>query len=135
MLQLLKLNLSMKKIAILLIFLFFTGIVSAQNEQHKIAFDRFVNNFNNSDFESIYNNFSVKMKRAHPEGYYLKIFYRVKKEHKSLQSFELLHYEENNQKSRAIYNANSQTGNLTIKFTINGDEIIGLFLLKDKNFL
>lgn len=125
----------MRKIAILLMMLFFTGIISAQNEQHKNAFGTFVNNFNNGDFEGIYKDFSVKMKKSRSKQYYFNVFNKVKKEHKSLQSFELLHYEENNQKSRAIYNANSQTGNLTIKFTINGDEIIGLYLLKNKDFL
>lgn len=115
--------------------LWFTTTTSfAQNEIHKKVTDSFILNYNNNDFELIFNSFSSKMQNSRPKNYFLNLFNRVKKEYGNLLFLELTDYQENNQmKSRGKYDGHFEAGNLQIKITVNQKgEIIGLYILKDK---
>jgi|GEM_PF-3122070 len=127
----------MKKASLLVLLLINTAASFAQLDMHKNAIDTFLVNYNNNDFEKIYQSFSTKMQHAHSRTYYFEFFSRVKKGSGSLLSTELLDYRENVQnKSQARYTGIFENGNCTIKITMNGqNKIIGLYILKDKNFM
>lgn len=106
----------------------------AQNEIHKNATDSFIINYNNNDFEMIFNSFSTTMQNSRPKNYFCNLFAKVKKEYGKLLFLEQTDYQENSQmKSRGQYNGHFETGNLQIKITVNAKgKIIGLYILKDK---
>ena len=124
----------MKKFAFFIILWFTITTSFAQNEIHKKVTDSFILNFNNNDFELIFNSFSTKMQNSRPKNYFLNLFNRVKKEYGNLLFLELTDYQENSQmKSRGKYDGHFEAGKLQIKITVNQKgEIIGLYILKDK---
>lgn len=122
----------MKKIFLLLIFL--TGLmVSAQNPMQQQAIQVFQSDYNNNDFEKIYQSFSVKMQQTHSKQYYFQFFSRVKKERGNLRSVEITNYTETDQKkSRAQYLGHFDYGSAIIRLSINAQqEIIGLYIKKE----
>lgn len=127
----------MKKILLLLFLLVNLNIGFAQNQMQKNAIESFSLHYNNNDFEQIYQSFSAKMKSVHSKKYYFDFFKNVKKSQGSLLSTELIDYRENNQKkSRAIYDGTFDYGNCTIKITMNQQsEVIGLYIIKNKNLM
>ena len=127
----------MKKILLLLFLLVNLNIGFAQNQMQKNAIESFSLHYNNNDFEQIYQSFSAKMKSVHSKKYYFDFFKNVKKSQGSLLSTELIDYRENNQKkSRAIYDGTFDYGSGTIKITMNQQsEVIGLYVIKNKNLM
>ncbi len=122
----------MKKIFVLLFFLGNVIVGLAQNQMQQNAIKSFTVNYNNNDFEKIYDSFSTGMKKARTKKQYFDFFSRVKKEHGSLRSTELTNYLEHNQKSRAQYIGNFDYGSCIIKISLNAqNEIIGLYILKE----
>ena len=124
----------MKKVCFFIILWFTITTSFAQNEIHKKVTDSFILNYNNNDFEMIFNSFSTKMQNSRPKNYFLNLFNRVKKEYGNLLFLELTDYQENSQmKSRGNYDGHFEVGNLQIKITVNQKgEIIGLYILKNK---
>lgn len=57
---------SMTRILTIVLTLFFTSIGFSQSEKNKIAFEKFTVNYNASNFEAIYNEFSAEMQKALP---------------------------------------------------------------------
>lgn len=109
----------------------------AQSEIHKKVVNTFIQNFNNTDYQKIYDSFSPKMQKAESEDNYFNFFSKIKNNNGSILFLQLTNYRENNQnKSQAKYEAIFQNGNLIIKITTNkNQEIIGLYILKDKILL
>ena len=96
------------------------------------AIKSFTVNYNNNDFEKIYDSFSAKMKKARTKKQYFDFFSRVKNERGALRSTELTNIQEHNQKSRAQYIANFEYGSGIIKISMNAqNEMIGLYILKE----
>lgn len=120
-----------------MIFCFNITVSSAQNEIHKKVTDSFILNYNNNDFEMIFNSFSTKMQNSRPKNYFLNLFNKVKSDYGNLLFLELTDYQENSQKkSRGKYDGHFEAGNLQIKITVDQKgEIIGLYILKDKILL
>ena len=127
----------MKKILLLLFLLVNLNMGFAQNQMQKNAIESFSLHYNNNDFEQIYQSFSAKMKSVHSKKYYFDFFKNVKKSQGSLLSTELIDYRENNQKkSRAIYDGTFDYGSGTIKITMNQQsEVIGFYIIKNKNLM
>lgn len=127
----------MKKIFLLCFLLVNLNIGFAQNQMQQNAIKSFTIHYNNNDFEQIYQTFSSKMKSAHSKNHYFDFFKSVKKGSGSLLNTELIDYSENNQKkSRAIYDGTFEYGNCTIKITMNGQsEVIGFYIIKNKNLM
>ena len=95
-------------------------VSSAQNEIHKKVTDSFILNYNNNDFEMIFNSFSTKMQNSRPKNYFLNLFNKVKSDYGNLLFLELTDYQENSQKkSRGKYDGHFETGNLQIKITVD----------------
>ena len=125
----------MKKLAILLLMLASTSLVCAQPQIHKNVVERFKTNLNDNDYEQIYQMFSWKMKKSKPKEFFFNIFNRVKNEYGNLQMLKLNNYVQRSDKFRGVYDGSFDNGTLTVKITTNGSgEIIGLYILKDKNF-
>lgn len=120
-----------------MLFLFNCIPFFAQNIKHNNAVNSFISNFNNIDYEGIYQSFSPKMQNARSKEHYFNFFSKVKKHSGSIILLELINYQENTQnKSRAEYIAAFENENLTIKITINADgKIIGLYILRDKIYI
>lgn len=127
----------MGKIIFSLLFLICSTTLSAQNEIHKNAVTNFSLNYNDNDFEKIYQSFSTKMKNARTKKQYFDFLTKVKSENGGLVSLQLINYlEVSKNKFRGKYNGNFENGNLTVKITVNADgQITGLYILKDKTYL
>jgi len=122
---------SVKKIFII-IFLYINAIAFAQNELHKKVADIFMKDFNNSDFEQIYQTFSPEMKELRTKEHHLAFLAKVKKSQGNLLFLELSDYLENSGKTRGNYNGSFQFGNAFIRITNNPKgEIIGLYIKKN----
>ena len=120
----------MKKYCLLILLL--VNVVAAQNKTHTVVVDRFVSDFNNSEYENIYRSFSVKMQNSRPKKYFFDIFSIVKNRDGKILSLDLLDYRENSKETtHAKYNAGCETGNIDLKITIDKQgQIVGLFLKK-----
>lgn len=112
------------------------NVVSAQNEVHKKAADKFMQQFNNNDFEGIYESFSPSMKQSRAKEYFLSFFTKLKKNNGNLLQLELLEYNENKVRtSRGIYDGDFETGLSTVRITVDiRGKITGL-LFKRKNLI
>ena len=122
----------MKKVVILLLFMMPFTNVSAQNEKHTNVVDTFVKDFNDNDFEKIFQSFSPKMQRAHSKKYYFDFFSKLKKDNGNLLLLELLEYQENSSnQSRATFDGNFENDILTVKISVDGqNKISGLYFKK-----
>lgn len=127
----------MKKTFIALLLLVNLSFIFAQNEKHTKAVDTFILNFNNNNYEEIYQSFSPRMQSARTKQYYFNFFEKVKNTSGTILFLELLKYSENSHnKSKAEYNATLENENVTIKITIDAfGKIIGLYILRDKLLL
>lgn len=116
----------------LLLFFIISGSAIAQNDIHKKVADTFIEQFNNGDFEGIYESFSPKMKKAKTKKQYFEFLLKVKTDAGNLQHLELFNYFENkNQTARGSYNGHFQNTNATVRITTNAQgEITGLYIKK-----
>lgn len=122
----------MKKLFLLLFFLSNVIVGQAQNQMQKNAIESFIIDYNNNNFEKIFQSFSSKMQNARSKKYYFDFFSRIKKDRGSLLSTELGNYSESKQKSKAQYIGNFQYGSCIIKISMNNqNEIIGLYIVKE----
>ncbi len=121
----------MKKM-ILLLFVLAGTAVFAQNEVHKKAVDVFIMDFNNGDFEHIYQTFSPEMKNARTKKYYLDFFAKGKKSQGKILNLELVGYLEKSGKTRGNYNGSFEFGNSFVRITTNAQgEITGFYIKKN----
>lgn len=121
----------MKK-TFIIIFLSINAIAFAQNDLHKKVTDFFLKDFNNGDFEHIYQTFSPEMKKFRTKEYHLGFLERVKKKQGNLLFLELSDYLENSGKTRGNYNGSFEFGNAFVRITNNAKgEIIGLYIKKN----
>ena len=122
----------MKKVVILLLLMMPFTNVSAQNERHSNVVETFVKDFNDNDFEKIFQSFSPKMQRAHSKKYYFDFFSKLKKDNGNLLLLELLEYQENSSnQSRATFDGNFENDILTVKISVDGqNKISGLYFKK-----
>lgn len=85
--------------------------------------------FNNGDFEHIYQTFSPEMKKSRTKKHYFDFFTRVKKNRGNLLFLELTNYLEKSGKTRGNYNGSFEFGNANVRITNNAQgEIIGLYI-------
>ncbi|NHM06283.1 DUF3887 domain-containing protein [Flavobacterium sp. CYK-4] len=123
----------MKKI-LLLLFVLLTGLfVLGQNPMQQQAIQTFQSDYNNNDFQKIYQSFSAKMKQARSKQYYFQILSRVKKERGNLRSVEITNYTEIDlKKTRAQYLGHFDYGTAMIRITMNErSQIIGFYIFKE----
>jgi hypothetical protein len=78
----------MNKIHFSILFIINLTIANAQNTIHVKTVETFKINFNDADFEKIYQSFSTKMKSARTKKYYFDLFSRIKKENGNLLLLE-----------------------------------------------
>jgi len=85
--------------------------------------------FNNGDFEHIYQMFSPEMKKRRPKKHYFEFFTRVKKNRGKLLHLELFNYLENSGRTRGNYNGSFEYSSAGVRITNNEKgEIIGLYI-------
>lgn len=126
----------MKKIVFLLLLVLLFINASAQSEIHKNVVDTFIIDFNNNNFEKIFQSFSPKMQKAHSKKYYLTFLSKLKKEDGNLLILEILEYQENEPKqSRATYDGNFENDILTVKISIDKQNKISGLYFKKKNLI
>jgi len=98
----------------------------------KNAIENFTIQYNNNDFDKIYESFSPKMQSAYSKKYYFNFFATVKKSRGSLLSVQLVDYSEKSQKSRAQYTGHFDYGSAIIRITMNAqNQIIGFYIKKE----
>lgn len=121
----------MKKAALLL-FLLIGTMALAQNEIHQKRVDTFIMDFNNGDFEHIYESFSPEMKKTRTKQHYFEFFTRVKTDSGKILSLELIKYLNKSGKSRGHYNGSFEYGSASVQISVNAQgEIIGLYIKKN----
>lgn len=122
----------MKSTLFVLAFLMFGVMGSAQSNEHKKATDRFLGQFNNDDFEGIYQSFSASMKKARTKKQYFAFLSAVKKENGKLLSLKSYDYRELSPgKIRGYYEGHFESDKLFVQITTNpSGEITGLFIRK-----
>lgn len=122
----------MKKAVVLLLLLFIGATAFAQSEIHKKAVDVFIMDFNNGDFEHIYQTFSTEMKNARTKKYYLDFFAKGRKSQGKILNLELIGYLEKSGKTRGNYNGSFDFGNSFVRITTNAQgEITGFYIKKN----
>ncbi|SHI65935.1 DUF3887 domain-containing protein [Flavobacterium terrae] len=126
----------MKKTILILFFLAST-ICFSQNVTHKTVTNTFIQNFNNYNFEGIFQSFSEKMQKAKTKEYFHDFFSRIRIENGAILNLEILKYKENKQKTtQGIYDSQNENGELTIKITIDkSGQIVGLYIFKKKIYI
>ena len=120
----------MKKIFCVLLFILNVPTVSSQNEIHKKAVENFIIQFNNNDFEGIYQSFSPSMQKSRTKKHFFDFLSRVKRNSGALLKLELLEYIENKVKTaRGTYDGNFETAFATVRITVDiRGKITGLYI-------
>jgi hypothetical protein len=126
----------MKTFVIVLFVSFNYAIISAQNQVHKKTVENFALQFNNNDFDGIYNTFSPTMQQSRTKTYFFNFFTNIKKHNGALLKMEILDYTENKVRtSRGTYDGNFESELSTIRITVDSRVKITGFYIKRKNLI
>ena len=126
----------MKKKICIVLLIFGLHTAYAQNEIHKKAVEKFILQFNNNDFDGIYDSFSPMMQQSRTKSYFLDFFSNIKKRNGNLLKMELLNYKENKvHTARGIYDGNFETELATVQITVDVRGKITGFYIKRKPLL
>lgn len=121
----------MKKAALLFFFCIGT-MASAQSDVHKKATELFIEQFNNGDFEGIYQSFSPNMKKARTKKQYFAFLSKVKKDQGKLLFLKPYDYRILERGyEQGSYEGNFENDKAFVRITTNEKgEIIGLYIKK-----
>jgi len=105
--------------------------LSAQSDVNRKAADQFKLDFNNGNFENIYNSFSPEMQKARTKEYLFNFLLKVKTENGMLQSLSLYEYRQSRKKYRGVYDGHFENETLTVTITTSPiGQITGLYIRK-----
>ena len=123
----------MKKLFILLFLICNSTFLFAQNEMHQKTIDTFISNFNQGNFEAIFNQYSVKMQKYVLDKRKSKTsFFEMVKSHSGKINFlQLLELKEKPNYTYYRYNGTFENENLSVEFYIDKLGVItGLYIRK-----
>ena len=123
----------MKKLFILLFLICNSTFLFAQNEMHQKTIDTFISNFNQENFEAIFNQYSVKMQKYVLDKRNSKTsFFEMVKSHSGKINFlQLLELKETPNYTYYRYNGTFENENLSVEFYIDKLGVItGLYIRK-----
>lgn len=123
----------MKKLFILLFLICNSTFLFAQNEMHQKTIDTFISNFNQENFEAIFNQYSVKMQKYVLDKRKSKTsFFEMVKSHSGKINFlQLLELKEKPNYTYYRYNGTFENENLSVEFYIDKLGVItGLYIRK-----
>jgi hypothetical protein len=123
----------MKRLFILLFLLNNLTFGFAQNEIHQKTIDTFISNFNQENFEAIFNQYSAKMKKyvLDKRNSKTKFFEMVKSHSGKINFLQLLELKETPNYTYYRYNGTFENENLSVEFYIDKLGVItGLYIRK-----
>ena len=123
----------MKKLFVILFLICNSTFLFAQNEMHQKTIDTFISNFNQENFEAIFNQYSVKMQKYVLDKRKSKTsFFEMVKSHSGKINFlQLLELKEKPNYTYYRYNGTFENENLSVEFYIDKLGVItGLYIRK-----
>ena len=123
----------MKKLFVILFLICNSTFLFAQNDIHQKTIDTFISNFNEENFEAIFNQYSAKMQKYVLDKRKSKTsFFEMVKSHSGKINFlQLLELKETPNYTYYKYNGTFENENLSVEFYINKLGIItGLYIRK-----
>lgn len=127
----------MKKLFILLFLLSNSTFLFAQNEIHQKTIDTFISNFNQENFEAIFNQYSAKMQKyvLDKRNSKTSFFEMVKSHSGKINSLQLLELKEKPNYTYYRYNGTFENENLSVEFYINKLGVITGFYIRKLNLM
>ncbi len=118
----------MKKL-ILITLLLITSISSAQTEKlaNRLVFDNFIQNYNNDNYEGVFELFSSEMKAALPVDKSVEFLTGLKSQSGAIKKFDFVKYENG---SFASYKTEFERATLNVYVSVNDQYLINGFFIK-----
>ena len=123
----------MKKLFVILFLICNSTFLFAQNDIHQKTIDTFISNFNEENFEAIFNQYSAKMQKYVLDKRKSKTsFFEMVKSHSGKINFlQLLELKETPNYTYYRYNGTFENENLSVEFYIDKLGVItGLYIRK-----
>ncbi|WP_329804940.1 DUF3887 domain-containing protein [Flavobacterium facile] len=123
----------MKKIFVILFLICTSSFLFAQNEIHQKTIDTFITNFNQENFEAIFNQYSAKMQKyvLDKRNSKTKFFEMVKSHSGKINFLQLLELKEKPNYTYYRYNGTFENENLSVELYIDKLGVItGLYIRK-----
>ena len=123
----------MKKLFVILFLICNSTFLFAQNDIHQKTIDTFISNFNEENFEAIFNQYSAKMQKYVLDKRKSKTsFFEMVKSHSGKINFlQLLELKETPNYTYYKYNGTFENENLSVEFYIDKLGVItGLYIRK-----
>jgi hypothetical protein len=123
----------MKKIFVILFLICNSSFLFAQNEIHQKTIDTFITNFNQENFEAIFNQYSAKMQKyvLDKRNSKTKFFEMVKSHSGKINFLQLLELKEKPNYTYYRYNGTFENENLSVELYIDKLGVItGLYIRK-----
>lgn len=122
----------MKNIVLLWLCLAWSACTSAQTHTHQNAVNHFIRQFNNGQFEQIYESYAPSFQKARSRKYHLDFLKMVKKQEGRINTLDLYDYRTiSNTKFQGHYTGLFEFGTATVRITTNArGEIVGLYIKK-----
>ncbi len=127
----------MKKLFVILFLISNSTFLLAQNEIHQKTIDTFISNFNQENFEAIFNQYSVKMQKYVLDKRNSKTsFFEMVKSHSGKINFlQLLELKEKPNYTYYRYNGTFENENLSVEFYIDKLGVITGFYIRKLNLI
>ncbi|MFW1966192.1 serine hydrolase [Acinetobacter guillouiae] len=117
----------MKRLFLILFVILISNSIFAQNENYKIAMDNFINNYNADQYEKIYDEFSVEMKKTLPLEKTKQFFSGLKSQAGKIESKEFL---SNQQGTYQSYKTKFEKMVLTVNISLDQENHIKGLIMK-----
>lgn len=127
----------MKKILLLIVLICNVTFLFAQNEIHQKTIDTFISNFNQENFEAIFNQYSPKMQKyvLDKRNSKTSFFEMVKSHSGKINSLHLLELKEKPNYTYYRYNGTFENENLSVEFYIDKLGVITGFYIRKLNLM
>lgn len=122
----------MKKTMVLWLCLAWAACTSAQTHNHQNAVNQFIRQFNNGQFEEIYESYAPSFQKARSRKFHLDFLKMVMKHEGRINTLNLYDYRElSTTKFQGDYTGLFEFGTATVRITTNArGEIVGLYIRK-----
>lgn len=117
----------MKKILFIFLFTIISNLVFSQNEKHNVVFQDFKENYNQGNFENIFNGFSVEMKKALPIEKTKEFLGGLKLQAGNIKDGTFVKFEN---QSFAVYKTEFEKSILAVNISIDDKNLINGFYVK-----
>jgi CubicO group peptidase (beta-lactamase class C family) len=117
----------MKKILFIFLFTIISNLVFSQNEKYNVVFKDFKENYNQGNFENIFNGFSVEMKKALPIEKTKEFLGGLKLQAGNIKDGAFVKFEN---QSFAVYKTEFEKSILAVNISIDDKNLINGFYVK-----